>query len=99
MKATYLLHLSDVLFKDVGPEVALEVGQLRGGLQVVLERLLVDVLVVEDDALDDALVQHLLVPVLQPLWLRDFLVLQDGLSGQLLISMYFIPHCVYDEVV
>ena len=87
MKATYLLHLSDVLFKDVGPEVALEVGQLRGGLQVVLERLLVDVLVVEDDALDDALVQHLLVPVLQPLRLRDLLILESKIRARDISSL------------
>lgn len=61
----FLLQLPDVVLHDVGPEVALEVGQLGGRLDVVLEGLLVDALVVEHDAFDDALVQHLLVPLLQ----------------------------------
>ena len=60
-----LLKLPDVLLHHVGPEVALKVGKLRWRLDVVLEGLLVDVFVVEDDPLDDALVQHLLVPLLQ----------------------------------
>ena len=71
-----LLKLPDVLLHHVGPEVALKVGKLRWRLDVVLEGLLVDVFVVEDDPLDDALVQHLLVPVLQALRLRDFLILK-----------------------
>ena len=59
-----LLQLSDVVLHDVGPEVALKVGQLGRRLDVVLQRLLVDVLVVQDDPLDDALVQDLFVPFL-----------------------------------
>ena len=59
-----LLQLSDVVLHDVGPEVALKVGQLGRRLDVVLQRLLVDVLVVQDDPLDDALVEDLFVPFL-----------------------------------
>ena len=60
-----LLKLPDVLLHHVGPEVALKVGKLRWRLDVVLEGLLVDVFVVQHDPLYDALVQHLLVPLLQ----------------------------------
>ena len=60
-----LLKLPDVLLHHIWPEVALEVGKLRWGLDVVLQGLLVDVLVVQHNPLYDALVQHLLVPLLQ----------------------------------
>ena len=60
----FLLQLPNVVLHDVGPKVPFEVGQLGRRLDVVLKRLLVDILVVEDDALDDALVKHLLVPFL-----------------------------------
>ena len=55
------LQRSDVVLHDVGPEVALEVGQLGRRLDVVLQRLLVNVLVVQDDPLNDALVEDLFV--------------------------------------
>ena len=86
-EVTHLLDLSDVLLEDVGPEVSLEVRQLRGRLEVVLQRLLVDVLVVEHDALDDALVQHLLVPILQPLRLRDLLILKSKIRTRDISSL------------
>ena len=60
-----LLKLPNVLLHHVGPEVTLEVGKLLWRLDVVLQNLLVNVFVVQHDPLYDALVQHLLVPLLQ----------------------------------
>ena len=69
-----LLQLSDILLHDVRPEVTLEVGQLCGGLNVVFQSLFVNIFVVQHDPLDDAFVQHLLVPLLESLWFWNFLI-------------------------
>ena len=76
VKLFYLILFSNILLHHVGPEVSLEVGEFGRGLEVVLEGLLVNVFVVQHDSLDDAFVQHLLVPLLESLRLRNFLVLR-----------------------
>ena len=68
------VRLANAVFDDVRPEVALEVGQSHRTAQVVVLRLLVDVLVLADNPVGNPLVQHLLVPILQTLRLRYLLL-------------------------
>lgn len=80
-----LVKLLDGLFQNVRPEVTLEVGQLRRRADVVLHGLLQYILVVEDDPLDDALVQHFLIPLLETFGLGDLLL------GRMAVEYVVVP--------